>query len=43
MDKSDKEIEAWEYLASTLTYEHQQSVKRDVLSYVEILKQLKNK
>jgi len=33
-----KDIETWEYLASVLTFEHQQSVKNDLLKKVDGLK-----
>jgi len=33
-----QEIENWEYMADGLIYEHQQSVKRDILKHVDVLK-----
>ena len=32
------EISTWEYLASTLTQDHQQSVKSEILAKVESMK-----
>lgn len=38
MSKLQSEISTWEYLASTLTQEHQQSVKAEILRKVMFLK-----